>query len=992
MSPSSAAGQLASSSEGLGATVRGIGPAQQRAVSSLPRPTGLPAAPLPPTPAAGALTSPSVGPVPASDDADAIGPASLAASRGLRAAAAQAQAAVDHLPSAQALSPAASPPAAAPGPPTAVPAPSIAPPEPVAMESEAAQLMDQAYGPTLRQQTAAQSAAGAALLASHDSQVGAEQSQAHLATRQAQQETVTAQLAERTATATAVAGRRELWPGEQSAVAGEYTQQVSSEQAAAQSDVSSTMSSARAAAQAQLADAGRQAEAAQDGSGARPTVQGSWWSRVKGAVSAGVSAVSGGIRAVGSAASDLYTAARSRAGALLDAARDAVRSRLGAFWGALSGALNRAVSRLSAAARAAAGWIGDRLRAGVARMTALARSLANRLGALGRRFVAALAALGARLRDGLLTVYRTIASAARRMWEAGRVLWQIAKVIKDGAVRALVMLIEAPGQALEYIKDFVAGLVARAPGKLEEVMATHLAPRLGAPSTATTSTGPAVQRQEAPAAESAQPESRWEAVKRHLSVRLGYVQENWWQVIKDAALEILVPGLALYRHFPTMITELGASFREMLAGNYSVAFDHLLAVARSAMAIVSSFVAQVSIAAFIIGSIIGTPIVGVAALEAIGITVLLVDGSVQLLSLAQALDNLDRARTPEQHEADYGLIADSGIALTLMAILVALGAMASAAIRRLLARFPALAAAAESVRARMRAKAGLGPKVPESPRPHDLRQVEAGIERVQVAGDHPIRARLTPEQQLAFDRFVAERIEEGFQAGKSAAEINAGLDAALAGKDPEAVARMLRRQITWVREQQGRRDQAAALRQGDPLNPPKAIGPIDEGGNVATRYDTLAGKPSAKEIGEAQRLASRTGEHIELFGDHYSGIDGTIGNPPRPLQLKGYTGGADEAVTMAQTALTNAKGAPYSRVEVSIEAPSVTVAEATRAFRAVPPGTVTDGVSVARVRVWCKDGMFEPTSFRPVVIPPHVDNDPEGGTPVPLPAGAGPAP
>ena len=37
-----------------------------------------------------------------------------------------------------------------------------------------------------------------------------------------------------------------------------------------------------------------------------------------------------------------------------------------------------------------------------------------------------------------------------------------------------------------------------------------------------------------------------------------YIKDNWWQVIKDAALEILVPGVALYRHFPTMIKELRA--------------------------------------------------------------------------------------------------------------------------------------------------------------------------------------------------------------------------------------------------------------------------------------------------------------------------------------------------------------------------------------------------------------------------------------------------
>ena len=85
-------------------------------------------------------------------------------------------------------------------------------------------------------------------------------------------------------------------------------------------------------------------------------------------------------------------------------------------------------------------------------------------------------------------------------------------------------------------------------------------------------------------------------------------------------------------------------------------------MARAAMAIVSSFVAQVSIAAFIIGSIIGTPIVGVAALETIGITVLAVDASIQLLSLG----TVDRQPRPSraarsEHEGDYGLIADSSI-------------------------------------------------------------------------------------------------------------------------------------------------------------------------------------------------------------------------------------------------------------------------------------------------------------------------------------------
>jgi hypothetical protein len=574
-------------------------------------------------------------------------------------------------------------------------------------------------------------------------------------------------------------------------------------------------------------------------------------------------------------------------------------------------------------------------------------------------------------KDAAVDVGHGIGAAAGKAWDAGKLLWQIAKVLYDGAVHALIMLIEAPGKALEYIKDFVAGLVARAPGKLQEVLAEHLAPRLGGPADTTTGAEVSIQRQDEPAAAELIPETRWQAVMRHLGVRVRYLKDNWWQVIKDAALEILVPGVALYRHFPAMIKELGEAYRQLMAGEYSASFDHLLATAREAMAIVSSFIAQVSIAAFIIGSIIGTPIVGVAALETIGLAVIAADVSIQVLSLGQSIDNLDRPRSSEQHESDYGLIADSSVALTILLAMLALGAITSVAVKALLRRFPGLAAAAESARARIRARLGRGAKVPASPKPQELRDVEAGIERVPAASEYPVRAGLTPEQQLAFDRWIAERIEKGFADGKSLRDVQAGIDAALAGKDPAAVARMLKRQTAWVQDQEDLARRANALREGNPLDPKAANGPIDRGGDVSIRWDKAA--PSAEEIAQAQRLAAKSGEHVELFGDSYQGIDGTIGKPPRPLQLKGNYAADANPVEMAQKALKNAKGAPYTRVEVSIEAPAVTRAQAREAFAKVDPSTITDGASVSRVRIWCKDGVYEPTSFTPVPIPPHVD-------------------
>ncbi|MEU5342944.1 DUF4157 domain-containing protein [Streptomyces sp. NPDC020766] len=581
------------------------------------------------------------------------------------------------------------------------------------------------------------------------------------------------------------------------------------------------------------------------------------------------------------------------------------------------------------------------------------------------------------VKDVAVDVGHGIGAAAEKVSDVGKVLWQVAKVLHNGAVRALVMLIEAPGKALEYIKDFVAGLVAKAPGKLQEVLAEHLVPRLGGPADTTAGAEVSIQRKEEPTrATEPIPETRWQAVTRRLGGRVKYLKDNWWQVIKDAALEILVPGVALYRHFPTMIKELGEAYRNLMAGEYSASFDHLLATARAAMGIVSSFIAQVSIAAFIIGSIIGTPIVGVAALETIGLVVITADASIQLLSLGQSIDNLDRPRSPEQHESDYGLIADSSIALAILLALLALGAITSAAVKALLRRFPGITATFESARARIRARLGRGAKVPESPKPSELRDVEVTIERVPAASEYPVRVGLTTEQQLAFDRWIAERIKKGLADGTSLRDVRADIDAALAGKDPAAVARMLKRQIVWVQKQETQARRANTLREGNPLDPKRANGPVDRGGDVSIRWD----KTEPSEIAQAQRLAERTGEHVELFGDSYEGIDGTIGNPPRPLQLKAHAAADANPVEMAQKALENAKGAPYTRVEVSIEAPAVTRAQARKAFARVDPKTITDGASVSRVRVWCKDGVYEPTSFTPVPIPPHVD-DPNGQSP-----------
>jgi hypothetical protein len=144
------------------------------------------------------------------------------------------------------------------------------------------------------------------------------------------------------------------------------------------------------------------------------------------------------------------------------------------------------------------------------------------------------------------------------------------------------------------------------------------------------------------------------------------------------------------------------------------------------------------------------------------------------------------------------------------------------------------------------------------------------------------------------------------------------------------------------------------------------------------------------EIRQAVELARRTGEEIHLFGDtasghSYPGIDGTIGNPPRPLSLKNAVESArpNLARKMAGDALIEAKQSGYSHVEVHINMPGRTVAEIKVAWDAPSPvrtdpipGAAFEGSTVARIVVQAKDGMW-------TIDPPLTGKPRTGVSPVP---------
>ena len=119
---------------------------------------------------------------------------------------------------------------------------------------------------------------------------------------------------------------------------------------------------------------------------------------------------------------------------------------------------------------------------------------------------------------------------------------------------------------------------------------------------------------------------------------------------------------------------------------------------------------------------------------------------------------------------------------------------------------------------------------------------------------------------------------------------------------------LIKKELKWVAEQKAIKAHNA-LWEGEMLDPKMKNGPVpDPRGDVHTRSND---KPPA-EVDQGLRLNKNTGERVDLFGDDYPGIDGTIGQPPRPLQLKAVpaTEGIENIPRVAGDALKKAQRTP----------------------------------------------------------------------------------
>ncbi|MFP2929684.1 hypothetical protein ACLESO_31700, partial [Pyxidicoccus sp. 3LG] len=117
-----------------------------------------------------------------------------------------------------------------------------------------------------------------------------------------------------------------------------------------------------------------------------------------------------------------------------------------------------------------------------------------------------------------------------------------------------------------------------------------------------------------------------------------------------------------------------------------------------------------------------------------------------------------------------------------------------------------------------------------------------------------------------------------------------------------------------------------ALNLTDPLHPRLAVN-HEPDGNIFLHYQGK--RPSGHEVQQAKDLQAYKKEELHFFGQNrlgqnYPGIDGTLGVPPRPIQLKSLPekgkGTAYGARDAAMKALEAAKAHGYTGVEVYIRA------------------------------------------------------------------------
>ncbi|HZW65419.1 MAG TPA: DUF4157 domain-containing protein [Hanamia sp.] len=250
-----------------------------------------------------------------------------------------------------------------------------------------------------------------------------------------------------------------------------------------------------------------------------------------------------------------------------------------------------------------------------------------------------------------------------------------------------------PGyEAVEYIVDKFSGIskflkgawhMAKNPDETIEAIHTSsfLTDMIGRISPATLSIAMKAVTFSTPSAEIVK------GIYRHLTPKLDYLSNNWWEVLKSAAWDLIWPWPGVGKDLGIIWHQLGECVDNLWDLNISDAADNLLTVWGTVNSMLGRLYGWFLIASVLIGAIIGAFFGGAGAIPGamLGFEFAMAAGKGLLVSTIGAetaiigkagLDLVFKSLSPEEKENNFEKIANSGITLAITGIMVALGELA----------------------------------------------------------------------------------------------------------------------------------------------------------------------------------------------------------------------------------------------------------------------------------------------------------------------------
>lgn len=195
-------------------------------------------------------------------------------------------------------------------------------------------------------------------------------------------------------------------------------------------------------------------------------------------------------------------------------------------------------------------------------------------------------------------------------------------------------------------------------------------------------------------------------IYRHLTPKLDYLANNWWEVLKAAAWDLIWPWPGVGKDLGIIWDQLKECVDNLWSLNISDAADNLLTIWQTVNSMLGRLYGWFLIASVLIGAVIGAFFGGAGAIPGalLGFEFAMSAGQALLISTVGAetaiigkagLDLVFKTQSAEEKENSFEKIANSGITLAITGIMVVLGELAVRFAKGLINKLSALFISAE---------------------------------------------------------------------------------------------------------------------------------------------------------------------------------------------------------------------------------------------------------------------------------------------------------